>query len=170
MRESYTGPGQGETIKRIALHQDQQDQIETAQIEYGTWIPGISINDEKLFSPRLMPSLLHHDNGIPLLPEESLDDSPKQSVETDRPQEALEESVDDLWMRAFDPNSVPTRAKSMRSARYIASETWELYKKEVYTRYIDQNQSLHNIMDYFRLQYGFTATCVVTLSVLFKTR
>lgn len=84
VRESYAGPGQDETIKRIAMHQDQQDHIERAQRKYGIWIPGISINNEKLFSPRLMSSLRYHDNSMPA-PEESLDDFSIQASDENIP-------------------------------------------------------------------------------------
>lgn len=57
VRESYEGPALDAHIKHIALRQDQQDSLEKTQLEYGIWIPGISINSEKLSSPRLVPSL-----------------------------------------------------------------------------------------------------------------
>lgn len=57
VRESYEGPALDAHIKHIALRQDQHDSLEKAQLEYGIWIPGISINNEKLSSPRLVPSL-----------------------------------------------------------------------------------------------------------------
>lgn len=57
VRESYEGPALDAHIKHIALRQDQQDSLKEAQLEYGVWIPGISINNKKLSSPRLVPSL-----------------------------------------------------------------------------------------------------------------
>lgn len=62
----------------------------------------------------------------------------------------------------------PPQRQPMKRARYISFETWETWKNEIYTRYIEKNQSLEDIMDDFRDEYNFNGTCVAPLFLSFK--
>jgi hypothetical protein len=52
----------------------------------------------------------------------------------------------------------PVRASVKKKARYIGSETWELFKDDVYKRYIVEDQPLEKIMQDFELQCNFSAS------------